>query len=115
MLTLFMSATGGDDWAKFYDVVVKTGGLNTTVFIVFIAFFQIAVLNILTGIFVDNAVKFAKPDNDASALQHRIQEILEVQQLREMCIAMDGEGRGTVAREEFSKQIAGGQLRPYLA
>jgi len=40
MLTLYMVATGGDDWAVFYSTIASTGAFNAAVFILYVAFVE---------------------------------------------------------------------------
>jgi len=67
MLTLYKACTGGDDWSGPYRIAAASGELPAILFIFFIAFMQIAVLNILTGIFVEKAMKLAQPDRERLA------------------------------------------------
>merc|ERR1719424_555615 len=59
--TLFMTLTGGEDWNTFYCILQPMGGAGI-VYCFFVAFSHIALLNIVTGIFVESALKIAEPD-----------------------------------------------------
>merc|ERR1719272_1955322 len=48
MLSLFMAATGGNDWVEFYDVLVACGTLYALLFQFFIAFSVIAFFNVIS-------------------------------------------------------------------
>ncbi|CAK0853672.1 unnamed protein product [Prorocentrum cordatum] len=50
--TLFMVTTGGDDWISTYEVIEETGPIGSFVFLAFIAFVNLNLLNIILGIFV---------------------------------------------------------------
>merc|ERR1712066_622104 len=52
ILTLYRSATGGDDWSMAYNAVSETGEIGAIIFLLFISFTQLALINIITGIFV---------------------------------------------------------------
>merc|ERR1719382_1867531 len=82
MLTLFKTSMGGQDWEVFYDVAEQTGIFEAITFIIFVAFIQIALMNILTGIFVENAMKLAQPDRDTLAFQFRKQRMQDAQDLK---------------------------------
>eukprot|EP00747_Dinoflagellata_sp_TGD_P116636 gnl/TRDRNA2_/TRDRNA2_172431_c2_seq4.p1 gnl/TRDRNA2_/TRDRNA2_172431_c2~~gnl/TRDRNA2_/TRDRNA2_172431_c2_seq4.p1 ORF type:complete len:496 (+),score=56.05 gnl/TRDRNA2_/TRDRNA2_172431_c2_seq4:115-1488(+) len=56
MLTLYMAITGGNDWADMAKPLKSTGVQYYWLFLFYIAFLTFAVLNILTGIFVDAAM-----------------------------------------------------------
>jgi len=96
MMSLFKAAMGGDDWGYYYEIAAMVGSFEAFVFIVFIAFTFVAVLNILTGIFVENAMKCAKPDTAAVAHEHRKQLQADSAALRRLYRELTGttEGRG---------------------
>eukprot|EP00928_Gymnodinium_smaydae_P073445 TRINITY_DN56653_c0_g1_i1.p1 TRINITY_DN56653_c0_g1~~TRINITY_DN56653_c0_g1_i1.p1 ORF type:complete len:569 (+),score=72.11 TRINITY_DN56653_c0_g1_i1:35-1741(+) len=63
-LSLFKSVCGGDDWSKFYEALLPVGRAYSSLYLFFVAFSHIAFLNILTGIFVENALKHAVPEHE---------------------------------------------------
>merc|ERR1712045_126720 len=73
MMNLFKSTTGGTDWEVFYDNVISRSAMSAVLYIFFIGFMQVALMNILTGIFVEKAMKLAAPDRDMLALEKRKQ------------------------------------------
>eukprot|EP00747_Dinoflagellata_sp_TGD_P116633 gnl/TRDRNA2_/TRDRNA2_172431_c2_seq1.p1 gnl/TRDRNA2_/TRDRNA2_172431_c2~~gnl/TRDRNA2_/TRDRNA2_172431_c2_seq1.p1 ORF type:complete len:476 (+),score=82.46 gnl/TRDRNA2_/TRDRNA2_172431_c2_seq1:115-1428(+) len=56
MLTLYMAITGGNDWAALAEPLKLCGAHYYLLFLFYIAFLTFAVLNVLTGIFVDCAM-----------------------------------------------------------
>lgn len=96
MLSLYMAVSGGDDWHNFYDILQQVGTRAALVFLIFILFFQIALVNILTGVFVENAMELAEPDRAETALRNRKKHIAEENSLGEIC------------REEIDKDCSGG-------
>merc|ERR1712032_621782 len=64
MLTLSMDAFGGQDWGDSYELLSKCGVMSSIFFLLFVAFTQIALINIITGIFVDNAMQHLMPDKE---------------------------------------------------
>jgi len=115
MLTLYMTATGGDDWSVYYSVVQSTGTFGATVFILYVGFIEIAVMNILTGLFVENAMKLAKPDRDIRALEVCREEVSQQKQLMRLCEELDQDGSGTLTKDEFAKHMNDGKLKYFLA
>mmetsp|Transcript_21335 Transcript_21335/g.61685 ORF Transcript_21335/g.61685 Transcript_21335/m.61685 type:complete len:643 (-) Transcript_21335:28-1956(-) len=113
MLTLYQSSTSGIDWKEPYEAIESTGLQNAALFIFFIAFIQIALLNILTGIFVENAMKLAQPDRDTLALKHRANEIAQKEELRRMCQEMNGY-RDAFKKEDFQQALNHSKYRNYL-
>jgi len=113
MLVLFESTTGGTDWGDVFDVVSITGISNSIMFICFISFFTFAFFNIVTSIFVDKAMKLAKPDEEAIMLERREEEIDTARRLRELIKSMDADGSGhiTFSELEFAARHAHVQKR----
>jgi len=103
MLSLYMAATGGNDWVVFYEVIAQTGRRNAILFLMFMLFIQIAVLNVVTGIFVENAMKFAEPDHEAIAQDKRRKDKFEAEHLTRLCCQMDTDYSGSISLEEFRK------------
>jgi len=62
MLSLFEACSGGQDWGEYYRSIAVTGWANAGVFLFFIAFFFLAVFNIVTSVFVEKVIALAQPD-----------------------------------------------------
>lgn len=101
MLTLYAAATGGQDWLVFYEALQPTGEFSCMIFLFFVAFIQIAVVNILTGIFVEKALKRATPDTQTQARDHRRRLARQAGELRQLCEDMDEDHDNTISRKEF--------------
>lgn len=117
MVNLFKAITGGIDWQEIYDVV-KPGGYMHAVFIFFIAFINIALMNVLTGIFVESAMKMAMPDRESLAIEKQIEEQHDREELAGLFQDMDINGDGRISTAEFTKHLLSeqsGGLKPRLA
>jgi hypothetical protein len=122
MITLYKAVTGGADWEGFYDnadgdpMLSETSTINAGLFLFFVFFIQIALLNILTGIFVENAMKLAQPDRDALAVERRKQDLSEASELKRLCTSMqvDTDNTGTISVDEF-RQSLNSKLKAYFA
>eukprot|EP00450_Noctiluca_scintillans_P017933 CAMPEP_0194524796 /NCGR_PEP_ID=MMETSP0253-20130528/60091_1 /TAXON_ID=2966 /ORGANISM="Noctiluca scintillans" /LENGTH=563 /DNA_ID=CAMNT_0039369461 /DNA_START=29 /DNA_END=1716 /DNA_ORIENTATION=- len=64
LLTLFMSMSGGLDWWDVTRPLLDIGVGYALLFVLFIIFMMIVALNIITGIFVNDAVALARMDED---------------------------------------------------
>lgn len=64
MFTLLKAAFGGGDWAELMAPLWEAGVLYALVFLLYELFMLLAVLNIVTGVFVENTQKCAKNDID---------------------------------------------------
>lgn len=77
-----------------------------------LVFFQIALLNVLTGIFVENAMKLAQPDPYTQALETRKKEFIEAAELRSFCSGLSQSG--SITLQDFEREMAEGDLRAHL-
>ena len=75
MLTMFKLTTG-EGWSEVYAVVSLTGFIYKAIFIFFVGFIQFAVTNILTALFLENAIKNAQPDHNSMIFEQRRQDLL---------------------------------------
>jgi hypothetical protein len=116
MFTLFKAATGGDDWAMYFSVIKETGVMYSTVYLFFIVFNNIAFMNILTALFVENASKLAQPDRDAIVMAQRENLKKEVAELKRITSQVDKDSSGNITEEEFDNHMnsKGSALRSYL-
>lgn len=60
MMSYHMATSGGKEWALYYEVLVQASEMTAALFALVVAFTQIALLNIMTGIFVETAMKLAE-------------------------------------------------------
>lgn len=101
MVSLFQCTTGGMDWGDVYSRVELAGGTTPLFFISYIIFFNFAFFNIITSIFVDKAMKLAKPDDECLAKERTIEERELTQRLGELFEDVDDDGNGVISVEEI--------------
>merc|ERR1719199_322665 len=63
-LSLFMSMSGGNDWGQYYDALVGLPAYYRLSYLLFIVFCFFAVVNIVTGVFVEAALQANVKDKD---------------------------------------------------
>jgi len=114
MLVLFMATMGGSDWGEVYHLLSVIGGAYALLFIFYISFFHFSIFNVLTGIFVEKAMKLAQPDRETMIVERRKQEVLEAQELWELFDAMDTNDSGLINLEEFRDFVMHPTFRRYL-
>jgi len=101
MATLSMCTTGGKDWEEVFELVVPLGLFSTVAFVFYIAFFTFAVMNILTGIFVENALSLCKPSEIEALTMRKRQDEQEAEELFLILETLDGDGDGCMSMDEF--------------
>lgn len=102
MYAFQICTTGGDDWINYVNGLAPSGILNVCVFLFGVSFTQIALMNILTGIFVEKAIELAVPDRDARVLQKRRADAKTARELCALLEKLDSDGSGTISRQEFA-------------
>jgi hypothetical protein len=105
MLTMFKATTGGEDWNRFYAVLLNVGHLYSSLYLCYIAFTVVAFFNILTALFVEHAIEIAKPDRDDIVLHKRQARMLEAAELTSLFAEADKDGTGKISTEEFAEQM----------
>merc|ERR1712045_810535 len=103
MMTTFQATTGGVNWGETYGVLSKTGLLNGILFVSYLAFFIFALNNIVTSIFVDKALKLAKPDLDWMMFEKQRSEAAAAEELRTLALQLDTSKSGRISRDELMK------------
>jgi len=103
LLTLFKVATGGDDWDRFYQMIVPTGGLGPPLFLFFVAFFTIAVWNIITSLFIEVAMSRVRPTTRELMIEKHHQDMADVKELTELFLTIDTDESNYISREEFTR------------
>lgn len=101
MLSLYMSVTGGADWNQFYAVVSQAGDFYALAFLFFTLFFNFALFNILTGVFVEKAITAFMPDRADQLLEERRRLVSEADDFRDLCKRLDRSRAGRISLVDF--------------
>eukprot|EP00927_Polykrikos_kofoidii_P009732 TRINITY_DN14076_c0_g2_i1.p1 TRINITY_DN14076_c0_g2~~TRINITY_DN14076_c0_g2_i1.p1 ORF type:complete len:563 (-),score=113.19 TRINITY_DN14076_c0_g2_i1:71-1678(-) len=108
--SLFQAATGGDDWCNFVQswedssATQSTKMMNTCIFMTYIAFAVLVMLNLVTGVFVESAERLIQQDRDADVIR----------QARKLFGALGGDGEHSLTEEEFYDHLQSHMLDEYL-
>merc|ERR1712032_557973 len=114
MWTLFKATFGGDDWSLYYAEVEKLGMLAAVVWFIFVVFTQIALMNILTGIFVESALQHANGDAQTQALKHEEKSLEDAFELVRMCKEWDNDESNTISKTEFQRMAKSEEFSRYM-
>jgi Ca2+-binding EF-hand superfamily protein len=108
--SLFQAVTGGDDWCNFVQTWEKStasGQLkftNTLIFVFYVSFAVLVMLNLVTGVFVEGAQRLIKQDRDAEV----------VKQARKLFALLGGDGDHEITYEDFCSHLDSSMLDDYL-
>jgi len=113
METLYMAVTGGNDWGNLAAPIKLTGPVYYPIFLFYISFLTFAVLNILTGIFVDTAMSYSQEDADnISILQ--MDDTSYLDKLADVLCALDVDDSGALSYVEFEVSLESPSVREFL-
>jgi len=114
MSTLFQCSTGGVDWGEVFDVLAIASPSGALLLICFIVFFQVAVFNIITSIFVDKARKLAQPDTRDTMQEQIWEDAREREDLRKLVEEVDVDKSGSISFDELDSRMQQPEIRKFF-
>jgi len=111
MITWYQCVTNGLEWKVPAEPFRRHSPVYFILFLLSIAFLTLSMLNILTGIFVENALKASSDDQANVAYDNMISEQRFVKELQEFIQKMDMDQSGTLSWEEFEAHMQDPYLR----
>jgi len=114
IMSLFMSIYGGMDWESAYRPLESVGVPAALIFLLFIVFELFCVLNVITGIFCQNAIDTYLQDTQNVIDAHLAEKQKMVDTLTEIFQGWDTQGIGLCSAAEFEARIQDKNLRNLL-
>jgi len=114
VLSLFQGISGGQDWGVYYQTLKKAGALTSTIFIIYMLFIWLSVTNIITSLFVEKAMKLARPDMEELLLEKRKDDLKSACELRDLFTSMDENDSGILTLDEFEHSIKDVKIASYF-
>eukprot|EP00929_Paragymnodinium_shiwhaense_P002113 TRINITY_DN102302_c0_g1_i1.p1 TRINITY_DN102302_c0_g1~~TRINITY_DN102302_c0_g1_i1.p1 ORF type:complete len:662 (+),score=106.08 TRINITY_DN102302_c0_g1_i1:50-2035(+) len=114
MLTLLQVVSGGSEWHPAYQFFAATGPMLSVVYLFFVIFFQVAVWNIVTSVFIENTMNMGGPDRDEEVFNKRRQDRSDAKELLAVCKEADTDFSGTVSVDEFDSFMDNAKFRSFL-
>lgn len=111
VLTLFLSISGGRDWWEVLDLFSQLPTVYSAFFLFFMLVLVLAVLNIITGIFVKEAMDMAHLDRDLQMQLELEENRFFLKKLKLLFERIDADGGGTMSLEEFEAHMESDELR----
>lgn len=101
VLSLYQSMSGGIDWNDAASPLIEhISPLLGVVYALYIAFAVLAIMNVVTGVFVESSLQTAKNDKDLYMVHH----------VRKLFGEADMDGSGTLSWEEFEGKLIDDQM-----
>lgn len=101
MLTLLMCITGGLDWWDLQNLFLEIDPMLGFLFVVYISLMVLALLNIITGIFVNDALEQSRLDRDLMAKLELERRQGDMEKLEAIFAVIDTLGTGQIGLEQF--------------
>lgn len=105
MYSLWKALTGGADWEAYCDPLFEISPMMGVIFVLFIAFAICALFNVVTGIFVNKALKVAEGDMDLVLLAHNQDRKEHMEAVKRVFATADVNKNGFLTRTEFAKHF----------
>jgi len=114
IFTLFKSIVGGVDWEVAVIPLADVGWILVVLFILFIAFTNLAVMNVVTGLFLQSALEQAQQDRDHVIQQQLTQKNVYVASIRRLFRELDTAGEGNITLLEFEHNLGEARMQAFL-
>jgi hypothetical protein len=102
VLSLFVCATGGDDWRNYYDVIKTIGVQYDWLFLIFVLFYTLAFVNVIMGVFCEKACNLAAPTVSELMVCRHEKELTDANELFDLLYReMKDPDSGTIDAAKF--------------
>lgn len=106
MMTLYMAISGGIDWKDCVQPLHVVSSVLEYMFATYVFFTLFCCLNIVTGIFVDNAKALKSADEDAMYLEAVTERKRWIAEVKDLFMRLDSSVNGTFTFEDFKVQVS---------
>lgn len=114
-VTLYMAMSGGEDWGNVFRILQRLPGEYQWAFLGFITFAILALLNVVTAVFVEAAMKVYENDKELVVLEEMESKKEFVQVMQQVFQELDTNDSGALSLDEFEKHIEDAKLTAFLS
>uniref|UniRef100_A0A7S1WXH9 EF-hand domain-containing protein n=1 Tax=Alexandrium catenella TaxID=2925 RepID=A0A7S1WXH9_ALECA len=105
ILSLYMAMSGGRNWGDFFRILLDVSGSYSLLFLLFVTVAIFAVGNVVTGIFVENALESNQTDKETL-----VQDEMEARKdyfshMQEVFNELDDDTDGVITMDEFERKL----------
>ncbi|CAE7188177.1 Catsper1, partial [Symbiodinium pilosum] len=108
--TLFRALMNGFDWSIAADALLPLGDFWVQLFHLYIAFCGLAVLNVITGVFVNSAIKTREKDHET--LMQNMYKLKDL--VGDLWTKLDKAGAGKITITEFEQMFEEEDMRAFF-
>merc|ERR1712203_1019215 len=108
MHSLYLSSTGGSDWADIALPLREAGAHYYIIFVFYIGFFMFVVMNTLTSLFVDATLQYSQKDEDDLIYEQLHQKEEYMHKITGLFVKIRGDSwqaGDEITYEEFGKHL----------
>jgi len=114
LYTLFKSITGGIDWGEAAEPLLEVGAHHVLLYVLYVALTLFAVLNVVTGMFVQTATKIAMQDQEL-VIQDQLERRGEyIENALRIFEEADNNGDRMMSWEEFEAHLADPRVQAFF-
>merc|ERR1719464_326212 len=106
--------SGGEDWALFLGELAPMPIEYTILFLVFVTFAVLALLNVVTAVFINAALQRSQNDRELAVQQELESKDELVSVIQEVFMELDTNQSGSLSIDEFQKHIEDEKIQAYL-
>jgi len=114
MLSLYMAMSGGIDWADLYDTLGPLPVMYRILFLLFVSFALFAVVNVVTGVFVESAIRTSGKDRNTVIREELQDQSRYLNSMQEVFEEMDADDTGSISLDEFEKHLGDDRVIAYF-
>jgi len=105
MVQLYMAMSGGRDWGDYYEALAPMPGFYRLAFLAYMSFSFVAVVNVVTGVFVDSALQSNQADRELVVQEEIAKQQQFGSKVRKVFEEMDMESEGRITLEDFERRL----------
>jgi len=114
ILSLYQAAYGGRDWGDFSDALGVLPGMYMFLFLLYVSFSLLAVVNVITGIFVDSALQCNNNDREMVVSDEIERRKKFEASVRAVFQEMDQDGCGQISKTDFETGLNDDRVVAYF-
>jgi len=113
-VSLFMAMSGGEDWGNIWRVLEPMPFEYQAAFLAFVTFAILALLNVVTAVFVEAAMLVSQNDKELVVLEEIESKGEFTSMMQQVFEELDTNDSGALSLEEFEKHIEDEKLTAFL-
>lgn len=115
IVSLYMAMSGGEDWGGIWHVLEPLPHEYQGAFLAFITFAILALLNVVTAVFVEAAMQVSQNDKELVVMEEIASKGEFVSVMQQVFAELDTNDSGALSLEEFEKHIEDEKLTAFLS